>query len=337
MRFIEACSLGNIIDIKRMIEEENLNPMASTIQRQNPLHIACENGHIQVVKYLIENGYVDVNYTTLYKGRTPLHYACMQGHLDVVKYLFENEETYVNYSDSDGYKPFNLACKNCHMDVINFMIKHKRLDLSAKDKNGENPFHWACRHGHLHYVRFLIEHRHVDVNDTVIYYKNKAIHLACRFGHLDIIQYLIENKYVMDLNDRNTFQETILHQACKNNNLDVVKYLVEILHCDINTTDRNGCTPIFKACENGHLDIVRYLFYKNANIQIIDNYECNVLFYARDDKEIINFLLEECLLDANNIDFFYEDVLEDLLHQPLGVFKKKLEMERFLMLFPKNK
>ena len=47
--------------------------------------MACDKGHLEVVKFLIASG-ADVNKATKY-DRTPLYIASMEGHLEVVKVL----------------------------------------------------------------------------------------------------------------------------------------------------------------------------------------------------------------------------------------------------------
>ena len=53
-----------------------------------PLDLALINGHVAVIKYLIEqcnNKNIQNN-----KGWTPLHYASYYGFTDIVKYLIKN-------------------------------------------------------------------------------------------------------------------------------------------------------------------------------------------------------------------------------------------------------
>ena len=52
-----------------------------------PLYIACKNGNINVVKYLVENG-ADINKKNKDKW-TPLFIACYKEHIPIVKYLVE--------------------------------------------------------------------------------------------------------------------------------------------------------------------------------------------------------------------------------------------------------
>ena len=52
-----------------------------------PLHIACEYGHLPLVKKLIEFYQVEVNTVCPLSGYTPLMYAVQAGKLEVVRYL----------------------------------------------------------------------------------------------------------------------------------------------------------------------------------------------------------------------------------------------------------
>ena len=55
-------------------------------QDDTPIHIACEKGHLPIVKYLIEKQKVHIDIKR-YVEYTPLHYACQFGHLRIVEYL----------------------------------------------------------------------------------------------------------------------------------------------------------------------------------------------------------------------------------------------------------
>ena len=51
-----------------------------------PLHLACDRGHNETVRLLLEMAEVDVNVRDG-EGQTPLHYAVMCGHKDTCKLL----------------------------------------------------------------------------------------------------------------------------------------------------------------------------------------------------------------------------------------------------------
>ena len=67
---------------------------------------AAANGDIQCLRDLREQG-GDLNIPD-YDGRTPLHLACCEGQLDTVRYLLENG-AFVHTSDRFNRKPLDNA------------------------------------------------------------------------------------------------------------------------------------------------------------------------------------------------------------------------------------
>ncbi len=53
-----------------------------------PLHKACENGYLEIVKVLVVHG-ARTDKGDRLRNRVPLHYACNRGHKDVVQYLIQ--------------------------------------------------------------------------------------------------------------------------------------------------------------------------------------------------------------------------------------------------------
>ena len=53
-----------------------------------PLHIACRDGNLEIVKFLVNAG-ADTNRGDGNNSRTPLHYACMKGDQKLVEYLIK--------------------------------------------------------------------------------------------------------------------------------------------------------------------------------------------------------------------------------------------------------
>ena len=59
----------------------------SVCYRLTALHASSQNGHLDVVRYLTQNG-VKVNLSANI-GRTALHVASLKGHSDVVEHLMK--------------------------------------------------------------------------------------------------------------------------------------------------------------------------------------------------------------------------------------------------------
>ena len=55
--------------------------------RQPPLHTACHNGNLEIVKVLVQGGQANVDKGGGRSNKTSLHRACSMGHKLIVEYL----------------------------------------------------------------------------------------------------------------------------------------------------------------------------------------------------------------------------------------------------------
>ena len=85
----------------------------------SPLHLAAENGHLQVVDLLISKN-ANFNEKEKDTGLTPLHLAAKEGHLKIAEVLLA-KGTEVNAKSSDDKTPLNLANRNDHKDILRLL------------------------------------------------------------------------------------------------------------------------------------------------------------------------------------------------------------------------
>ncbi|VDI45560.1 Hypothetical predicted protein [Mytilus galloprovincialis] len=168
------------------------------------LHKACNNGHIEIVKLLIDNG-MNVNDTT-HNGQTPLFLACQKGHCDIVKLLL-------------GF--IGQTLNSC-------------VDKTIKTKYGLSVLHAACSEGHTEVVKLLIDNG-MNVNDRTSK-GDTSLHLACQNGHNETVKYLLDLNgkslnSVVDTTMKNKNGKTAVDAAYLNGHKEVVKLLTDI---DIN-------------------------------------------------------------------------------------------------------
>ena len=72
------------------------------------LALAVEHGHLEIVKYLVENHDVDV-YEKVHRHYTAINYAILHGHLNIMKYFIEKKNVDVDKPLIEG--TFDLSAK----------------------------------------------------------------------------------------------------------------------------------------------------------------------------------------------------------------------------------
>jgi ankyrin repeat protein len=50
------------------------------------IHVACIKGHLRVVKFMLKNNYFNKETKSSF-NMTPLHFASQNGHIEIVRYL----------------------------------------------------------------------------------------------------------------------------------------------------------------------------------------------------------------------------------------------------------
>ena len=197
------------------------------------LHYACENGHLDIVKYLVNTLHCDPQMQDTH-GRSPLNLAAGKGRLEVVKFFLEDLKLDCESSDRDGYVPLHFASMGGHLNVVKYLFNEHHCNPQAKGFVSHTPLHLAASNGQLEVVKFLCEYLKLDcdsVSETI--QGDVNFHMMASDGY------------------------TPLHYASKNGHLDVVKYLVEVCSFDPLIPSRGG-TSLYLAEAKGHVEIVKY-------------------------------------------------------------------------------
>jgi len=99
----DYASSGDIIGVVRLILQRLVDVITTNVLGHTALHVACENGHLRVARYLLDNG-ADVSY-----GQTkPLIAAVRCDHYDCVKLLLEYHAD-PNCHNLSGETPMSVA------------------------------------------------------------------------------------------------------------------------------------------------------------------------------------------------------------------------------------
>jgi len=85
--FVNNCTLGNIDHVRQAIVNKTVtNINCPHVTGSTGLHEACENGHIEIVEFLLAQPCINVNSMDNYK-MYPLHKACENNHPEIARLL----------------------------------------------------------------------------------------------------------------------------------------------------------------------------------------------------------------------------------------------------------
>lgn len=119
-----ALSLENLVIIKLLIDEAGID--INTVldnYGEKPIHRVTSSfvrPNLELIKLLIELG-ADPEATTSNKELTSLHYAAMNGHLEVVKYLIEEVGVIADPYDKYQKTPLDCARENDRTQVVDYL------------------------------------------------------------------------------------------------------------------------------------------------------------------------------------------------------------------------
>jgi len=136
--FIHACGnscwniIHNILNKSHISSEINL-----------ALLRACENGYLDIVKYLVEH---DANIHAW--NDLALRQACHNGHFSIVKYLVEEGANIHAENDS----ALRFSSERGHLDIVKYLVE-EGANIHAEN---DSALRFSSERGHLDIVKFLI-------------------------------------------------------------------------------------------------------------------------------------------------------------------------------------
>ena len=137
------CRIGDVDAVKRILSVTQANPNSKLKDRRytedTPLHIACRCGHLEIVKCLLSQKYINVMSRNK-EGNTPLHVVC---NTDILKLLLCSYAVDIACRNKYGSTPLHTACMDDHYEVVKFLVNSCNVDPTSKNKDGNTPLHLA--------------------------------------------------------------------------------------------------------------------------------------------------------------------------------------------------
>eukprot|EP00808_Paulinella_micropora_P005087 g5217.t1 len=136
-KVVKAIENGDLEALKAMhAAQVNLSDDGDAMWRWSPLCWAVYHKQTKVVQWLAEEVMADPNVIEK-AGKLPLHVACKNGLLDSVRYLVERgtDVNFIANSPKDSWSPLMYASNHGHVDIADYLIQHG-ADPNQKDAFG---------------------------------------------------------------------------------------------------------------------------------------------------------------------------------------------------------
>ena len=155
LALIHACTLGDQMEVTRLLVEEGVDVNTQTPNGTTPAHIAASMGYDSLLKELARHN-VDLNIQENQDagGFTPLHYAVEKGLAPTVALLLElgadpnigtNDEAKARGDTGStlGFTPLHVAARSGQADMVQLLLSRPDTDSDKRDADGNNASYWA--------------------------------------------------------------------------------------------------------------------------------------------------------------------------------------------------
>jgi len=153
---IFACK-NNYQDIVLLLLERGADPESYDTKGIPLISIACEKGHLDVVRTLVETNMVDIETSSSITRTTPLMYAIKSKKKNIVKYLLERGAS-LNSINTDKSNPLLFAADQNDFDIFKMVFdasKRALIDLKHKNENKLDALIIAALHMNADYIEYL--------------------------------------------------------------------------------------------------------------------------------------------------------------------------------------
>lgn len=227
-----------ISDVKRLTSDHTDCPLLLTAELPDP----------SIIKYLVGNHQVDVNFTSSksdgnkIKIKTPLIIAVKKGLYDTVEEIL-NLNGNPNIQDHKGRTALHHAIKKADFRMAK-LLALKGAHPSVKDAAGNTPLHISSIFGHVELAKMLIHYGGDLYNSGQ--FGALPIHIAAKEGHVGLLKLFCENgvNSNMKVPCYDGREKAILHVAAEEGHHECVSLLLEMFSADKDMTDSEGETPL---------------------------------------------------------------------------------------------
>ena len=276
---------------------------------------AAGQGHIEVVRFLVEQG-ADLDIRNR-QEQDALMLAAAGGHLAVATFLIDSGDypsispSLINYNYENGPQiALEWAAYNGHLDMVRLLLEV----IGAFDRPDPHPsLGWAASRGHLDVARLLLEHgAFVNAQPIGVEWLGPSVlMLAAYSGQLEMVRFLLERG--ADIHARQThiwrvtetafgpvidkeIGNSALDMAIDQGHAEVVRLLLEhwMAMYGADGQDLRGRTTLMYAASAGDLEMARLMLENGAPVNVQTDVGTTALMFAAafGHIEVVRFLVE---------------------------------------------
>lgn len=162
----QACRDNNI-DVVRKLVDSDIECKHSN--GWTPLMIACQNGHIKIVRLLLFTGRAHPESYT-YAETSALMKACERGHVKVVKLLLATGMSHPEKQCICGWTALMIACFYGHIKIVKLLLAHGQAHPEYQNIEGNTAY------SYINNKLLLAAERHQSQKQFIKYEYQKLIY-----------------------------------------------------------------------------------------------------------------------------------------------------------------
>ena len=233
------------------------------------IYTAAYHGNVRHLKKLLSRHASDIkrllNWKHPHGGATAIYVACEFGHVEAVKLLLEAGAP-VDQPREDGATPLYKACQDGNLEIVRLLLK-QGAKVDQMDSNSMTALWVACHQGRTDLARVLLEAK-ADPQRKVQDWS--PIMLAERENRTELVELLRSHlpagaqqpaSFVQNV-DPKTLQARRLYHAATHNDERAVRGLLETTEnaADVNAAPgEGGATALYAVCVTGNSAMVQLL------------------------------------------------------------------------------
>ena len=328
---VSAIERGDLSELQHVLEESEWDIGSESLdsEGQTALHIACANGHLDIVQYLINRKGCSVTVEDVY-GHTPLMISLINKHWKMANFLLQFAPD-SSTNDLEGkFTSYNLSivmelakealiasCKEGFFGLVQYLIKSGWHTLDDKEiillarcfdnlhivkyllthcqctmPDDMSEVHIACIQGDVEMVKMVLDSNGPSILGTADDFGTAPIHYATLEPNL--LRMIVQYDKGMLLNITDSMGNTPLHHSIKYECIESVNILVEAPGCDVNIANLKEKTPLIVACKYSNSNVVQILAAsKRCDINTSDSEGQTALHIACDNGhlDIVQYLV----------------------------------------------